>query len=237
MNQEFSLIDNTIVRPNSNSINQVIPNDSFIWKDFYLSLSQLNLNQPISNFNTKIDPFFGYFGFRYHPIKKIKNYFHTGIDIVDNFDLSIFPIADGLLQYSGYHSINGNYVMMSHPQIKLPQGYSLFSLYLHLNSYSRQFSLLSKIFRELGYRNKTDIPIKQSESIGTLGDSGISKGIFTHLHLQIELRSLEKKQIILLDPLKCFGFETKVNLSQKANDLISLQKMISESEFKTNYRL
>jgi murein DD-endopeptidase MepM/ murein hydrolase activator NlpD len=226
---------NSIKRGEKNLLFQFIPNQNReFWEDFYSQIAATKLQDPIEDSLEKIDPLFGYFGLRYHPLIQQANYFHTGIDIVDDKSTPIYPVADGIFEYSGYHKINGNYIMLSHPQISTMDGFIMHSLYLHLDDYNIRFKTHQKLLRRLGLKKLTNKFVSHEDPIGALGDSGISKEIFTHLHLQIEFRNQEKK-VIIIDPVPCFGGISKENLTKDIKDVKSLKALLKKTKTKNNY--
>ena len=100
-----------------------------------------------------------YFGYRNDPVSG-KKQFHNGIDIVANFGYAVKATMEGKVSDTGYNSVYGNYVILSHPD-----GYQ--SLYGHL----------SKILVKKGTY------INQNIEIGKTGNTGISTG--THLHFSL----------------------------------------------------
>jgi murein DD-endopeptidase MepM/ murein hydrolase activator NlpD len=212
----FTISDKVKIRPGTNG-NQYIPDVLFteFWNKFYLELRNTNgIKAPIDEQGFTINPFFGYFGFRFHPIKFKPGYFHIGIDIDLPIGKNIYPISDGIFEYSGHGVENGNYFMISHPQYQTRDGYVLYSLYMHLQKSLISFTYLQKILRSAGFAELTDRKIKSNEVIALSGDSGNSKGIFPHLHLQLEFRNKKSNKIILIDPVVALGQPMHENLTK-----------------------
>lgn len=87
--------------------------------------------------------------------------FHTGVDILAATGTEVLAMEAGTVLVSTYDGGWGNYLIVSH-------GDNLLSLYAHLNSRSVQ-------------RGET---VRQGQSIGTVGNTGLS----TAPHLHFELR-------------------------------------------------
>jgi len=99
------------------------------------------------------------FGYRANPFTGIRQ-FHSGLDIVGPFNTGIKAAMDGRVAETGYSSIYGNFVILSHPE-----GYQ--TLYAHLNKINvRQGS-----------------SIMQGAVLGLLGTTGYSTG--PHLHFGV----------------------------------------------------
>lgn len=98
------------------------------------------------------------FGQRTNPVTN-KDSFHYGIDLDTFSSQDVKSIADGKIVLIDYDEINGNYVLISHE-----------------NGYESVYAHLAEIFVTTGY-------IKQGETIGTIGNTGLSTG--SHLHLEI----------------------------------------------------
>ena len=153
---------------------------------------------------------------RYHPVKKIGNYFHTGIDFDGKTKTPITPITKGILEYSGFGLINGKYIMLSHPEIRTKDGFVLHSLYLHLRDLKISFTSYQKMLREVSFNSYPLIEIGTDKTIGLLGQTGNAKG-YPHLHLQLEFRN-EKGDIILIDPVPVMGIPPGESLTKDIKD-------------------
>lgn len=188
---------------------------SRFWKEFYATISDAEeLVAPIDNFAEKVNPYFGHFGFRWHPINFTPKYFHIGIDVTERIGTEIFTVAKGHLEYSGYADINGNYVMVSHPEIKTSDGFILQSTYMHCKKNLVNFNLTQKILREFisSKMSISNIKIGKDTAIALLGDTGNKLGVVPHLHLQFEFANKAGKRIAV-NPFKLYGIEAKNNLT------------------------
>lgn len=230
MIQDFTISDKIIKRPNS-QVEHFIPDSTFdtFWIDFYEHLRiTKNLDLPFPTEENSINPYFGYFGYRFHPITFKPNYFHIGIDIDKEIGAKVHPIANGIFEYSGYGNQNGTYLMLSHPQIQTKDGYKMYSLYLHLEKALLSFNLLQKTFRSVGFIKSTNRQILKDKVIGISGDSGNSKDIFPHLHLQIEFRKQSENKVVIIDPAKAIGLNSRVNLTKDIQTFSDFKKFYLE---------
>lgn len=231
-------------RPGSDSgkDKHLVPNEEYneFWEAFYKTLrTHFIFNPPIENANEKINPYFGYFGFRFHPVKHEPKYFHLGVDFTDKSKTPISPICDGVLEYSGFGLVNGNYVFLSHPDISTEDGFKMYSIYMHLKTVNVKFSSYQKMLRQISFNNYPNIPIKKDYILGSMGSTGNSEGSHVHLHLQVEFRN-EKGDIVVVDPCELFGFESKKNLSAgilTKEEFENFKQDNSEEfkKFRTNY--
>lgn len=204
------------------------PSSQNFWEDFYSKFqSSFKLTDPIENFADKINPYFGYFGYRWHPINFQPKYFHIGIDISDKIGQPIKTVYNGLLEYSGFANVNGNYLVVKHPDIKTKDGFVFQSLYMHCNDLNVKFNLLQKILREFISKSLTtsNETILTGRNIATLGDTGNKLGVVPHLHLQFEF--VKDNKHIAVDPLKLFNKQSFQNLTAS---------IISDTEFKSFYQ-
>lgn len=217
---KLTISDKVIKRPGSKETH-FIPDPALhvFWEDLYFELlNSKQLRFPFDNSSSRINPFFGYFGFRFHPIKFKPDYYHIGIDIDQEIGQKIYPITNGIFEYSGYGQENGKYIMLSHPEYQTKDGFVMYSLYLHLESTNLSFNYLQKILRTVGLKKLTDKIVDYKQAIGLSGDSGNSKNIFPHLHLQIEFRNNLQDKIILIDPAKALGLFTDNNSTKHIKD-------------------
>jgi LysM repeat protein len=99
------------------------------------------------------------FGYRSDPFTGVRT-FHTGIDIAAPTGTAVKATLDGKIATTGFSSVYGNYVIVTHGE-----GYQ--SLYAHLSSVSVK----------RGQR------ITQSAVIGRVGNTGYSTG--SHLHFSV----------------------------------------------------
>lgn len=202
-------------------------NESF-WDDFYSKFQNyFKLTDPIENFADKINPYFGYFGYRWHPINFHPKYFHIGIDISEKIGHPIKSVYDGLLEYSGFADVNGRYVVVKHSDIKTKDGFIFQSLYMHCDDINVKFNLVQKIFREFISKALTvsNKPILAEQNIATLGDTGNKLGVVPHLHLQFEF--VKDNKHIAVDPLKLFNKASFQNLTAS---------LATETEFKSFFK-
>jgi len=210
----------------------LVPNEEYneFWDAFYKTLkSHFDFKEPVLNFKEKINPYFGNFGFRFHPVKLEPDYFHLGLDISDKAKTPIKPILDGMLEYSGFGHVNGQYVFLSHPEVVTEDGFKMYSIYMHLKQVSVKFSSYQKMLRQISFNHYPNIEVKKEKVIGGMGSTGISDGMHVHLHLQIEFRN-EKGQIIVIDPARVFGLENSSNLSAKVKTVEEFENFKKENE-------
>jgi len=218
---ELTIGDKVIPRPGSVTTHHIPdPRFELFWTKFYsLFYNEIQLSHPLgSDRNFVINPIFGYFGFRFHPITFQPSYFHVGLDFDQTTGHNVFAFTDGLFEYSGYGKENGHYVMISHPDIFTKDNFKLYSLYLHLDKYFFNFSLFEKSLREVGLRGLTEKKIKSGQIIATTGDSGNSVGVFPHLHFQLEFRSNQSQKIIVVDPAPILGYPVADNKTKAIKD-------------------
>jgi len=99
------------------------------------------------------------FGFRMHPIKKIKK-MHTGIDFKANFGQEVFATGKGIVIASSHDKTHGHYIIIQHDEL-----------------YKSRFNHLSE--RLVSKDEKVAI----GTVIGKVGSSGLSTA--PHLHYEI----------------------------------------------------
>lgn len=160
----------------------------------------------------KINPYFARFGLRYHPIAHTPGSFHLGVDLTAPLKEPVYPLAPGILEYSGFSLQNGNYVLLSHPDITTEDGFVLYTLYVHLDECKVRFTQYQKMLREMSLRTYPQIPISAETIVGAVGDSGSESGKHTHVHIQCEFRH-QDGTIIAVDPAILLGLEPQENLS------------------------
>lgn len=198
------------------------------WEVLYRTLAKSELFQgPVQDIASHINPYFGYFGARWNPSARTVGGFHTGLDIEGNKKTPVHPIANGILEYSGYGVINGNYIMLSHPDIASTDGFVLYSLYMHLRDVAVRFSSYQKMLHEISLHSYPQIPITKDMQIGTMGDSGQSrypKG-YVHMHLQLEFRHKDGR-ILHIDPAQVLGLVNATNMTAQ---------LATEKEFMDTY--
>jgi hypothetical protein len=196
-----------------------IPNDEYaeFWNAVYQTLAQSGIFTPPikTDFEERINPYFGCFGNRFDITTQKSDSFHTGIDIEARRKTQVRAIAGGILEYAGFGIVNGNYVMLSHPDIISEDGYVLHSIYMHLRDTKVKFSSYQKMLREISLRSYPLIPVPAETCLGTVGDTGSShypKG-YIHTHLQIEFRNREGHSIYL-NPGRILGITKTENLTR-----------------------
>lgn len=209
-----SIEDKAILRPGSQK--HYIPNLEYseFWSAFYDFLRKNYVfAKPISDMENRINPYFGYFGYCFQALNKIPKYFNLGIDITARAKTGVSCIFDGFLEYAGYAHINGNYVFISHPQIKTEDGFVMHSLYMHLRSFKVKFNSYQKMLRKISFNKYPSVEVKKGFKIGEVGSTGNAHNIHTHLHFQIEFRN-EHGKIIVIDPSLILGIESLDNLTK-----------------------
>lgn len=228
-----SIREKTILRPGDLSggfSKCLIPkkDTDFFWGEVYKQLKEV-LSSPLSKNIYSIDPDFGYFGYRFHPVNLKPNYFHIGIDIMGEKGESVFSTYEGIFEYSGFSNLNGNYVLLGHPEIKTQDGFVLYSVYMHLDRFFYSFRLFEKILRVMGMRKITDRKIEKFVVLGEVGATGNIKGFVPHLHFQLEFRS-EDGVIIAIDPARALGLDVKKNLTKSISSVEDFKKYYQENK-------
>ncbi len=229
-----SVHDAIIRRPGSyaSKANHWIPNPDYaeFWEHWYETLRRnFDLTPPVQSTIDDVDPLFGHFGMRYHPVIHKAEYFHGGMDIVAQPKTLVFPIAPGILEYAGYGIVNGNYVMISHPDIVTDDGYVLVTSVMHLKENLVGFSSYQKMLREISMHHYPRIAIKQEHPIGIIGNTGSLNSYHRHVHVQCELRNKKTNEIILLNPASVLGFEARDNVSKTVANQNEFQ-MLEQSQ-------
>lgn len=103
---------------------------------------------------------------RLHPItKKVKA--HRGVDYAASVGTPVYSAGDGRVIASGYNKFNGNYVIIKH-------GVKYQTKYLHLH----------KRFVKKGQK------VRQKQTIGTVGTTGMSSG--PHLHYEFLVNGVHR---------------------------------------------
>lgn len=200
-----------------------VPNDNEeFWDDFYLNAtSSFELVAPIEHVENMVNQFFGRFGYRWHPVAAIPRYFHIGTDVHVPVGTPIYAISDGLFEYSGYAPKNGNYIVLSHPQIATEDGYVLNSLYMHCDTIAHRFSFPQKVVRKFistkpMWVNKR---ISKGTAVATVGSTGVEGGYSPHLHLQLDFVSPDRSRRVSVDPMRMLGFGPEPNLTAEIRDI------------------
>lgn len=210
-------------RPGNVPPTHFIPNnDTAFWNCIYnLIARRISLAEPIENSSAMINPYFGRFGFRWHPVAAKPRYFHIGVDIHTSGGTQITAIHNGMFEYSGYAPLNGNYVVISHPDIVTEDGYVLNSIYMHCDSVVHRFNIFQKICRKFisTHPKWANIPINTSDLIATVGGTGVKEGYAPHLHLQFDFISADGRKRVSIDPARALGFNLSPNLTGEIRDL------------------
>lgn len=117
---------------------------------------------PASRYITSV------YGPRIHPVTKVQNSFHTGIDIGAGNGTNILAAASGTVIVSTYNSAYGNYVVIDH-------GGGMSTLYAHMSK------------RLVGVGDTVTV----GEVIGLVGSTGLSTG--PHLHFEVRINGQHTK--------------------------------------------
>lgn len=213
-----SLAPHTKARPGSHDFEPayLVPDHSSdsdkFWNTVYRELKEAQLKSPIeANISELVNPEYGYFGPRPHPVISNREYFHLGIEYNFPKILPIHPVQNGVLEYSGYGAINGYYVLLSHPDIKTEDGYILHSMYCHLKKPLVNFTSYQKMLREVSLGSYPIIFISEDTLLGNSGSSGVvSQGDYK-LYLQFDFRKYGETPIVI-DPLRVLTGEVITNI-------------------------
>ncbi len=92
--------------------------------------------------------------------KVVRASFHTGVDYVNGKNFDIYSIEDGIVVFSGYNGMCGNFILIDH-------GFGIFSSYSHC----------SKLLVKEGNR------VRKGELIAISGSTGYATG--DHLHFSL----------------------------------------------------
>ncbi|MFT7557964.1 MAG: hypothetical protein ACI83D_000640 [Planctomycetota bacterium] len=204
------------------------PEYSEFWDNFYQHIHKHHTFQfPISEAGDAVNPFFGYFGYRFHPLRHIPRSFHIGLDITCPSGSLVHPVADGVLEYSGYGMVNGNYVLLSHPNIVTEDGFTLHTIYMHMRNTCVGFTRYQKMLREISLHSYPVIAMADDTILGLAGDTGNPKGKHTHLYMQCELRD-PKGRSVAIDPARVLGMLHQENLTQDTDSFDGLQELYRE---------
>ena len=211
-----SLKDKTRPRPHRPQFEQnyLIPNTEQhkdFWKSVYQFLRYMNFRSPVlRDIKRYINPQFGYFGFRVHPVTRESRYFHLGLSLDLKRDRNIYPLYPGILEYSGYGAVNGYYVLLSHPDIVTEDGYVFHTMYCHLKKPLVKFNSYQKMLREISLGSHPLIPIGIKTVLGTASTSGLSRSEYPGLYLQCSFRKFGETPIAI-DPLRLYYVRAKKN--------------------------
>lgn len=198
-----------------------IPDEKYevFWSSLYTLIAQAQpFFAPVRNFEKKINPYFGYFGERWHPEMLLPGTFHTGVDIEGRRKTGVHAISEGVLEYSGYGAINGKYTMLSHPGIVTADGFVLHSLYLHLDKFELAFTSYQKMLRQISLNTHPIIRVRGGELIGGLGSTGASSypDEYIHTHIQVEFKD-GKGRTVFLNLFDILGMKVKQNMTAKTS--------------------
>lgn len=215
-------------RPDANARpGQWVPDDrdGGFWTDFFGRIAASDrLDEAVGGQDACVNPYFGHYGLRWHPVAGRPQYYHIGIDVNVPEGTPIRAVGDGLLEYSGYAEVNGNYIELRHPSFRTEDGFELHSLYLHCQSVGVQFSLMQKLVREYVSRSRLDanVAVCRGQVIATVGGTGHRDGLVPHLHLQFELvrdrgrgRSRDR---VAVPPLALYGLPCPENRTADIRD-------------------
>ncbi len=114
------------------------------------------------------------FGYREHPITD-KLDFHTGLDLAAALGSDIHAVYPGTVVEVGKSSISGNYVILSHGNIK--------TMYCHCH----------EILVEAGTR------VRQGERIALVGSTGVSTGPHLHFEFWVDEIKTDPAWVLELD--------------------------------------
>lgn len=212
------LIDKTKARPSHPDFEEtyLVPDtESYgdFWQHIYRFMRNLKLRSPVRrDIQNYINPLFGYFGYRVHPVTHTPRYFHVGVSLDLKRGRKIYPVLPGVLEYSGYGAVNGYYVLLSHPHIQTEDGYVLHSMYCHLKKPLVKFNSYQKMLREISLRSYPIVPIETKQLLGIASTTGVSRDNYPGLYLQFSFRKFDQKPIVI-DPMRVYHESTQENES------------------------
>lgn len=126
---------------------------------------------------------------------------HLGCGLETSRNTEIFPVTDSVLEYAGFAAVNGNYVMLSHPEIQTEDGYILTTMYMHCSKYHVQFSSREKMLRQISLNSYPLKKISKDTCIGVVGNTGnAEKHEKPYLHIQCELRNPKTDKRVIINP-------------------------------------
>ncbi|HZV10822.1 MAG TPA: M23 family metallopeptidase, partial [Novosphingobium sp.] len=99
------------------------------------------------------------FGMRYHPILGYER-MHSGTDLAAPWGSPVYAVADGYVEYAGWHGGHGNYLRLAH-------GGGVETGYGHLSRYAVA----------------SGMRVRAGQVIGYVGSTGLSTG--AHLHYEV----------------------------------------------------
>ena len=218
-----SFLDKIQPRPDRPEFEEIynIPNMELhgdFWKTIYKFLRGIEFRSPVlRDIKNYINPQFGYFGQRVHPVTHETNYFHTGLSLDLKRDRKIYPIHPGVLEYSGYGAVNGYYILLSHPDIVTEDGYVLHTMYCHLKKPLIKFNSYQKMLREISLGSHPIIPIDVKTVLGTAATSGVSREQHPGLYLECSFRQFGETPIAI-DPFRLYYVRAKKNTTADVID-------------------
>ncbi len=230
-----SLVEKTRLRPYRLEIEEQhrvpdIKEHVDFWEKVYDRLLALKFYSPVvRNIAQYINPLFGYFGRCVHPNTHEIGYFHAGVEMEFASSRKIFPVASGILEYSGYGAINGHYVLLSHPQIQTEDGYVLHSMYCHMKKPQVRFSSYQKMLREISLGTYPQIEVHAKQELGTAGNTGVTRDESPRLYLQLDFRKYGE-QPIAVDPLLVFNGDHEENATAYIHSKEELAEFIKSIE-------
>ena len=143
---------------------------------------------------------------RLHPItKKVRP--HRGIDYAAPTGTPVYSAGDGKVIKSGYTRANGNYVVIQH-------GQSYSTKYLHLHK----------------RKVKRGQTVRQGQTIGTVGSTGLSTG--PHLHYEFLVNGVHRNpRTVKLPQAKPIARQLKAEfLAQTAPLMVALSQQQSQGQ-------
>lgn len=226
-----SFKNRTLPRPGRPSFEEpcLIPNetDSDFWESVYSTLRSLKFHSPvIRKIRSYINPIFGFFGFRVHPVTEESRYFHVGVSLDLKNNRKIYPIASGILEYAGYGAVNGHYVLLSHPDVMNEDGYILHSMYCHLKKPLVHFNSYQKMLREISLGSYPLIAVSADTILGTAATSGLSREHHPGIYLQISFRKYNEIPITI-DPLRIYQHKKGSNSSEHIISPDEIKKILA----------
>lgn len=226
-----SLKEHTMPRPGKPRFEEpyLVPDDQYddFWESIYRSLRSLKFRSPVvRKIRSYINPLFGFFGFRVHPVTQEPHYFHAGISLDLKNNRKIYPIASGILEYAGYGAVNGHYVLLSHPDVLTEDGYVLHSMYCHLKKPLVHFNSYQKMLREISLGSYPLVEVPADTVLGTAATSGLSRENHPGIYLQLSFRKYNEIPIII-DPLRVYQEKKGVNTSREMSSPEEILKMFA----------
>lgn len=198
------------------------------WETIHSQLFNLSVYSPIKmDLENRINPHYGFFGNRIHPVTFEPGYYHLGIELYTDQKQLVYPLLKGDLEYSGYGAVNGYYVLLSHPHIQTADGYIFHTMYCHLKKPLVKFSSYQKMLREISLGSYPVVPVNADTILGQAGKTGVTSSDKPRLYIQCDFRKFDETPIVV-DPAHFFSMETHQNTSRHSNDIEGFKKQISE---------